>query len=155
MQITECIAFVDFNWGEITLANMIFLIAPAVAVIALWFQMRSLKKQLWLQNFGEYTKRYQAIILNFPESINYAKIDDYPAEIKDNTLRYMRAYFDLCAEEFFLSEKKHISKDLWSVWEGGMRVAFSKQAFRDAWRIISQDSQFDKRFSRFVEQAMK
>lgn len=147
-------AFIDFNWGEITIANIIFLFAPVVAIVALWLQMRALKKQLWLQNFSEYTKRYRDIILNFPENINTAKLEDYPFVEKEQTLRHMRVYFDLCAEEFYLHEKKHIKDDLWNEWEAGMRVAFSKPAFQDAWKIISKDSQFSNKFTEFVEQTI-
>jgi hypothetical protein len=41
-----------------------------ISLIALWKQMRKLSDQLMIQQFSYYTKRYQDIILNFPENIN-------------------------------------------------------------------------------------
>ncbi len=41
-----------------------------VALIALFYQNKSLIKQFKLQNFSEYTGRYQEITKSFPENIN-------------------------------------------------------------------------------------
>ena len=78
-------------------------LSVAVAMIALWCQGQRLTRQLTLQNFADYTKRYQKIILEFPEDITeptfkLAGRDDY-----EKTMRYMRAYFDLCYEEWYLN----------------------------------------------------
>ena len=52
------------------LVNGISLGGVLIALVALIVQWSSLKKQMKLQNFMEYTKRYQEVILNFPESVN-------------------------------------------------------------------------------------
>ena len=54
------------NSGDI--GNIISTIAALVAIGGLIYQSRSTRKQVKLQNFIEYTKRYQEIILNFPEN---------------------------------------------------------------------------------------
>lgn len=83
-------------WGIV-----VSVISLLISVAFLWFTVSSFKKQLQLNFFADYTKRYQEIILNFPENINEKnfQIDNLDAEIKNKTLRYMRAYFDLCSEE--------------------------------------------------------
>src|SRR3990172_11070255 len=85
-------------------------------------QYNQLKEQLKVQNeqiklnfFSEYIKEYREIILHFPENINerafsYESLDK---EKQDNTMRYMRAYFDLCSEEFFLHKNKFIDDKVW------------------------------------------
>jgi hypothetical protein len=78
-------------------------------------QNRNLTKQLRLNFFVDYTKRYQEIIINLPENINsrdfkYKNLSD---KDRDKTLRLMRAYFDLCSEEFYLYENKHIDSYIW------------------------------------------
>ena len=78
---------------------MIFAIMGVViALIGLIFQIHSFTNQIKLQNFTEYTRRYQDIVLHLPENINSKDFDieKLSAELKDNTLRYLRAYYDLC-----------------------------------------------------------
>lgn len=119
---------------------------------ALFFTVRNFRKQLQLNFFGEYTKRYQEIILNFPESINDIDFDfeKLPAEEKNKTLRYMRVYFDLCSEEYYLWKSKHIDDKTWEEWESGIKYAFSKTAFREGWKRIAMDTIYYKDFSTFV-----
>lgn len=70
------------------------------------------------------------------------------------TMRHMRAYFDLCSEEFYLHKRKLIDENVWELWGGGMRAAFSKAAFRQAWARIKKDTLYDEKFKAFVEQQM-
>jgi len=134
--------------------NLISSIVAVVAIVGLILQSRSTRKQVKLQNFIEYTKRYQKIILNFPENINdsaFSIADITPVEERNTTMRYMRAYFDLCFEEYTLHKKKFIDNDLWSIWNDGMRAAFSKPAFQQAWAKIRKDTKFGREFERFIE----
>lgn len=123
-----------------------------ITAVALWFTVNSFKKQLQLNFFADYTKRYQEITLNFPESINEKnfKIDSLKPEIKDKTLRYMRAYFDLCSEEYYLWKKESIDNDTWKEWESGIKYAFSKPAFRQAWQVLRLDTIYYGEFTDFV-----
>src|SRR5450759_4400366 len=50
--------------------NLISSATALVAIAGLIYQSHATRKQIKLQNFIEYTKRYQEIILNFPEGIN-------------------------------------------------------------------------------------
>ena len=57
-----------------------------------------LEKQLLVANINEYTKRYQDIFQTFPKIIlepNFNLNSLSPVE-KDNVLRSMWLYFDLC-----------------------------------------------------------
>ena len=85
------------------IAATVSIVGVFITAVALLFTVKSFQKQLQLNFFSEYTKRYQEITLNFPESINafdfnYETLSD---EKRDKTLRYMRAYFDLCSEEYY------------------------------------------------------
>lgn len=125
-----------------------------------------MEKQLKLQNeslitqneqtkhmfFSDYTKRYQEIILNFPENINdknfdYGSLDE---KVYNKTMRYMRVYFDLCSEEYFLNKKRYIDKEVWEEWKDGMKVAFNNKAFKTAWKKVTEHSIFYKEFKNFV-----
>ncbi len=137
--------------GEI--GNLISTFAALVAIIGLIYQSHSTRKQVKLQNFIEYTKRYQEIILNFPENINEENFsfEELDKTTKNKAMRYMRAYFDLCFEEYTLHDKKFIDNDLWSIWKGGMEFAFSKSAFQQAWKVIEKDTKFGEKFEAFVQ----
>lgn len=127
-----------------------------ISVAFLWFTVSSFKKQLQLNFFADYTKRYQEIILNFPESINAKnfQIDNLDAEIKNKTLRYMRVYFDLCSEEYYLWTKRKIDNDTWKEWESGIKFAFSKPAFKQAWEVVQLDTNYYEEFAKFVNSAI-
>lgn len=136
------------------IGNLISSGAALVAIAGLIYQSHSTRKQIKLQNFIEYTKRYQEIILNFPEGIN--RSDFVIAGIsskqeQDKTMRYMRAYIDLCFEEHTLHKKGFIDDDLWSIWEGGMKAAFSKPAFKQAWKAIREDTEYGAEFMTFAD----
>ena len=115
-------------------------------------QVKSLNEQLRLNFFADYTKRYQEIILNFPENINQDNFDydDLPEEIRSKTLRYMRAYFDLCSEEYYLHKSGNLENGIWNNWKEGIEYAFSKKAFQDAWEIICLDTSYYSEFSKWV-----
>ncbi len=51
------------------------LFGVGVALYANLQQMKKMNNQLVIQQFSDYTKRYQEIILNFPENINEQSFD--------------------------------------------------------------------------------
>ncbi len=124
-----------------------------VAIFSLRASINQFKKQLQLTVFTDYTKRYQEITLNFPENINQDEFsfDDLDNDIKDKTLRYMRAYFDLCSEEYFLHSNGNIDDATWKEWRSGIEYAFSKTAFKKGWEIIKLDTGYYPDFINFVD----
>ncbi len=141
-----------FDAGDwITLAGV------AIAAFALGWQMRALRRQLVLQTYSDYTKRYQEIILHFPEDINQADFDlsSRNEDDRSSVMRYMRAYFDLCYEEHDLSKKKLIAREIWQSWLGGMQFALSKPAFRQAWERIRTDTKYEDDFCFLVYRSVK
>jgi hypothetical protein len=121
-----------------------------VSVFVLWKQLGKLSDQLFMQQFADYTKRYQDIILHFPEDINKHDFDFVGRSDYHQTMRYIRAYFDLCFEEWYLNERHLIDKETWVVWGGGMKTALSKTAFRQAWEIIKNDTSYGKKFENYI-----
>jgi len=62
----------------------------------------------------------------------------------------MRAYFDLCSEEYYLWKKGNIDNDTWEEWKAGIEFAFSKPAFTQAWENLRLDETYYKNFTEFV-----
>lgn len=150
-----CAAIAEW-WNGLSsgdIGNLIAVAAALVAIGGLIYQSFSTRKQIKLQNFIEYTKRYQEIVLNFPEEINRSDfvIVELEAKEREKTMRYMRAYIDLCFEEHTLHQKGFIDDDLWSIWEGGMKTAFSKAAFKQAWKAIREDTEYGPAFKAFAD----
>ncbi|EJA7342727.1 TPA: hypothetical protein JG809_004765 [Vibrio parahaemolyticus] len=143
---------IDF-WNWVTADG----VAAFVTAAGLLYTIKSFNKQQKLIVFMDYTKRYQEICLNFPENINepdfcFDKLED---KVQEKTLRYMRAYFDLCSEEYHLFLQKHIDKATWKEWESGIQFALSKKAFRDAWSKLELDTIYYADFSSFVAKTIK
>jgi hypothetical protein len=170
----------DINQQKETLAmnwldpSVITILVNAIAILVVvfwnWKQYKQMNKQLKIQNehlqqqneqirhnyFSTYTQRYQEISLNFPVNINDANFSYEALDKKerDNALRYMRVYFDLCSEEFFLNERGHIDEDVWKEWKQGMEFNFNKTAFKSAWERFIKDTGYYTDFANFVNSKM-
>ena len=127
------------------------IVGVGVALFVNSQQMREIKNQLIIQQFSDYTKRYQEIILHFPENINEKTFDFSEDPNKNTTMRYMRAYFDLSFEEWHLNQRKLIDTETWKVWEGGIKTALSKTAFNNAWLVIKKDTSYGQEFENFLD----
>jgi len=118
---------------SISIGDLVTFATAVIAGFALWSQIKGVNQQLFIQNYSEYTKRYQDIILQFPERINevdYALLANKGEYEK--TMRAMRQYFDLCFEEYFLNKHNKLDTIIWKPWQSGMLFAFSKTAFGTA-----------------------
>ena len=129
------------------------------ALVGVIWQTVLTRQQIKLSFFADYTKRYQEIALNFPEEINDEtfKISNFRSDQQkkyDKTMRYMRAYFDLCFEEFILSQNRYIGDVFWEIWEDGMKTAFSRPAFKEAWSKIQPTTEYKTPFEKFVKNKM-
>lgn len=83
--------------------------------------------------FAEYTRRYQDIVLNMPDCI----FDGLPI-MYDKAERYMRLYFDLCSEEFYLWKAGAIPSSVWMLWKEGMVMETRKDIYMMAWEKLRE-----------------
>jgi hypothetical protein len=126
-------------------------ISGIAALFAVVIQLRIFNKQLTVQIYSDYTKRYQEIILRLPEDINEAGFSLLDRSDYDRVMRTMRMYFDLCFEEWHLHERKLIREDIWQIWRAGTVTALSRPAFIQAWPIVKNTSEFGEEFEGFIE----
>ena len=147
------VAVVGGNMSPSDWINIVIGLVTLAGVIGVFFQLQSLNRQTRMQNFAEYTRRYKDIVLEFPEDINdKGFVLDKKRKDYDDLMRYMRAYYDLCFEEWYLHGKGDIGDDYWEIWRDGMKTAFSKTAFQQAWHIMQSDTNFGPDFGKFVGQ---
>jgi len=126
--------------------------AMLIAILALVWQMHQNNKQAKLNFFTTYTQRYQDIVINLPigvESDTYS-LESIKNKEKEKTLRWLRAYFDLCSEEYHLYKEGLINKKIWELWEAGMKDSLKKPAFREAWTLIQVNSYYAQTFTTYV-----
>lgn len=115
-------------------------LSAVVAVVALVYSNRYMIKQSREMFFAEYTKRYQDIILNMPNT------DDDEAQVQ----KYMRLYFDFCSEEYHLYKRGRIPSDVWELWEDGMRLSVRRERYRRAWEQLKSEYETNADFLRFM-----
>jgi len=135
--------------------NWIAIGAVFVALITLIWQTRKSTTQAKMQNFSTYTERYQTIMLHFPIDVESSDfhLDSLPEEDKETLLRWFRAYFDLCSEEYYLMQQGCLEKKVWRLWNGGMRDAFKRPAYQRAWEILQVDRYYSLEFEKFVKES--
>ena len=129
-------------WLEI---GMFVVSVAGVAVACFHFS-----KQQKLDFFARYTERYQHIIEQLPEYV-YADDEKMTEEDYQKILPIVRAYFDLCSEEFYLHKQHHLSKNVWKEWEAGMVSMFQRPVFKQCWKRINPKSTCYSEFALFVQ----
>jgi hypothetical protein len=131
------------------------LVAFCGIFIAIYFsrkQMKTLNNHLKLDFFADYTKRYQEIMLNLPDDISQPDFNFKNLKKKERAkiYRYMRAYFDLCSEEYELHLSNYIDENIWQNWEQGIKSNLAKKAFIQAWGHVSFNSYYYPDFTRWI-----
>ncbi|ACB74607.1 hypothetical protein [Opitutus terrae] len=120
-------------------------------------QLKTFNDQLRLNFFADYTRRYQEIMMSLPENINEPgfEFEQLEKDTRSQAMKSMRAYFNLCSEEFHLAREEHIDAAVWAMWSAGMSHAMTKKSFQDVWRTIQKDTMFDPRFKQWMEEQME
>lgn len=113
---------------EILLQTGMFL----VAVITIVYTQYKDRRQNKILMFSEYTRRYQEILINMPESIFNGT-----EHINAKAQMYMRLYFDLCSEEYHLWRKGMIPNQIWEMWKEGMQITTNRPIYKKAWKDLS------------------
>ena len=136
---------------ETSLTILISSIGVIISLIALIFTVRSFIAQQKLSVFIEYTKRYSDINHTFPVDISSDTFVLNDHKDKENILKNMRAYFELCSEEYYLKNEKGLINSSWEGWTKGMLLKFEKPAFKDAWEILKTEEIQYIPFVEFIE----
>ena len=91
------------------------------------------KRQYEFQFFADYTKRYQDLILKMPANLDTTSVFNRDVDI------YMRLYFDLCSEEYYLHTKGVIDSVVWGLWTEGIQMALKKKNYKIAWELLAEN----------------
>jgi hypothetical protein len=133
---------------------LVSLAGVAVAVLAIRSQGQALRRQLCVQTFTEYTRRYRELLAQVPEELLGATTPVDAIEQHKGKLSLLRTYFDLCFEEYYLYSRGFMDEDLWLLWRSGMEFAFSRPLVAVGWRLLKPGIQYPPEFVEFVEQRL-
>jgi len=130
------------------------LVTMFLGIVGILYSVHCFKDEMRIKLFSDYTKRYQEIMLNLPAEALASDFDlrDLPKDDFNDAIKYYRAYFDLCSEEYFLWQNKQISPKTWDEWYQGMQYAFSRKPVSTAWELISLDSHYYPEFRALVKE---
>lgn len=134
------------------LIQLLMLIASTAAIIvsailsrqSIKASLEMVREQNQIQMFAEYTRRYQDIIMNMPQSVF-----EGDATLDKNVLRYMSLYFNLCSEEHDLYSKGAISADVWTKWLSGFSIVMKQAVYQLAWQ--HERSNYNTTFRSFFD----
>lgn len=119
--------------------------------------VRGLRDQLFLQTFTEYTRRYADVLDRLPFDAGRpsaeADLSRFPKEAREDFLKTMRRYFNLCWEELHLHKCKRINKATWQIWRTGIEDTLRSPHFRAAWEELRTEYTSAPDFVRFVDRA--
>ena len=69
-------------------------------------------------------------VLQMPDDLDTSSIDSKDVD------KFMRLYFDLFSEEYYLHSKGVIDNKVWGLWVDGISIAMNKQKYKTAWKLL-------------------
>ena len=137
-----------YNILTISVAAVTMAVTATIAVI----QMRKTARQAMQQNriaiFTEYTRRYHDLMNHIPEDIFKGE-----SELDERTKKYLRLYFDLCSEEYYLNRRQDlIPVQVWQYWQDGMRTMMGNELYQQCWEVLKKE--YNEPFREFMEKTI-
>lgn len=131
------------------ISTLILVVSILIAFYSSQNAFKGLKNQIWLSVFSEYTKRYSDIIIELPVEASNTERSALPA-FRNEIMGLMRAYYDLCSEQYYLYRAGRIDSQTWGLWSKGFTYTIRLPTFRDAWDLIKGEA-YDDDFIKYVE----
>lgn len=138
------------NWTTVSeLASFVANVATATAAIAAVVIYR---RQARLQNFLEYTRRFDEVMCRFPPEYRgeWQSRSFDPADAA--TRAAVVAYLNLCAEEHHLMRLGLLDRAVWRMWELEIIAALTSPYMRVAWRSVCGEFKSSPEFYAWVEE---
>ena len=121
--------------------------------------LKSLRDQLWLQVFTDFTRRYADIVATLPSESRRPdgafRLNDLSDERRFEIENAARAYLNLCSEEHYLYLRKRIDRETWAIWRKEMEDVFRLPWIRDCWPALKQEYESYPKFVRFVAECIE
>ena len=132
--------------------------AVLLAAFAIIVTLRGVRDQLWVIVFTEYTKRYTETVRDLPSEARRpnGKFDfsQLGGSDRDRVYNAMRAYLNLCSEEFYLQKKGRIDRETWEIWKLGIRDTMRLPWLHDTWGEMREEYVYFDEFCRFMDECL-
>jgi hypothetical protein len=129
--------------------------AVAVAAAAIWFSIRSLRNQIQVSTFLEYTKRYNKVMARLPyearKPTGHFRVEELSSSQQQEFFSTYRDYLNICWEETWLSQNDRIDKETWKLWKESIRQTMDFPGFDDAWQELRSEYEPYGEFASFIE----
>jgi hypothetical protein len=126
-----------------------------VALLQILFTVKGIRDQMWIATFSEYTRRYSEIAREVPSELRRpggrSSADLSEAE-RDRLMNSVRAYLNLCSEEFYLRKRGLIDKETWAVWLLGMKETVASSWISEAWPAMQNEYSYYPDFCAFMNE---
>lgn len=132
--------------------------SAALVVATAWIAiatLRGVRAQMHVLTFTEYTRRYAEIASALPWdaaspscSVEPAKM---PEQEREQLLRTMRRYFNICWEELHLHRTAKIDDATWKIWDAGIQDSLRSGCFRSSWVLLRSEYDYGGLGHEFVE----
>jgi hypothetical protein len=129
--------------------------AVFVAAVSILVTLKGIRDQLWLHMFSEYTKRYSEIVKSLPSESRRPgsdfRFEELSHEAQGEMLNVVRAYLNLCSEEYYLHRRGRIDRETWALWRLGMEETFRLPWMRQTWKLVRAEYVFFEEFNQFID----
>lgn len=143
---------------EATAAIASAVLTGALVVATAWIAiatLRGVRAQMHVQTFTEYTRRYAEIAGSLPWDAASPDCSVEPAKMteqeREQLLRTMRRYFNLCWEELHLRRTAKIDDATWKIWAAGIQDSLRSGCFRASWVMLRSEYDYGGLGHEFVE----
>jgi hypothetical protein len=128
------------------------IISIIIGIIAFVWGVRSYNQQMNTQVFLTYTQRFDQIMDSFPKDAWVMRLDldrlpDSSPELSRSVLKYL----NLCAEEYYLLQKKLLAKDVWQIWEDELKRTLQSPLFKREWKELAKEFEAYPEFRQYLE----
>lgn len=129
-----------------------------MSAAAIFITLRGVRAQLWLHTFSEYTRRYAEVVTELPAGARDPEGDfdlhQLTAAERDRITNVVRAYLNLCSEEYYLWSKGKIDRETWTIWTTGIEDMFRLAWFRRSWDEFRSEYKLYPRFGEFCDECL-
>lgn len=133
--------------------------AVLLAGLAIFMTLRGLRAQLWLVTFAEYTRRYSEIVEDLPSDSRRPgggfRLAELAPEQRGRVLNTVRAYLNLCSEEFYLQSRGKIDQETWGIWKSGIEDTVRLPWIQQSWEEMQAEYSYYPDFCRFMDDCVE
>jgi hypothetical protein len=135
--------------AEIRLAEIFQAVGFVCVVTALWLNWRAQQAQTAIVFFS----RFDQIVTQ--DKSNLFRIGSGRRTLTSDATKTARRYFNLCSEEFNLNQRNYIPRDIWEIWQRGIKAILQDRLWRRSWQKVKKEYAYYPEFTDFIDEVAK